>query len=305
MKRRPQKERQGIQSVELGYRVLAAIADNRGPLSLRELSQRAAMPASKVHRYLVSFIRCGLAEQDPTTNRYDLGAGSLALGLAALNRQNAIRFTTAAAIELNQRFDITVFVTVWGNRGPVVIGMYDSSEMLVSNMNVGTVLPVMRSATGQLYLAYLPRAATRKLVERENKDVKTHSSKPSIQASKDIERIIRRVRKNRMGTTYGELIPTLSAAAAAILDHEGRIVVSVGMLGVLGTLGRDARNPLMKALLATADDLSRRLGYSFGGSFAQWLEEGNVSKNPPKPPSLIPPLMSSNRTIQPTPNRKA
>jgi DNA-binding IclR family transcriptional regulator len=151
MKRRPQKERQGIQSVELGYRVLAVIADNRGPLSLRELSQRAAMPASKVHRYLVSFIRCGLAEQDPTTNRYDLGAGSLALGLAALNRQNAIRFTTAAAIELNQRFDVTVFVTVWGNRGPVVIGMYDSNGPVVSCLSPARRDPQIGGAGEQGY----------------------------------------------------------------------------------------------------------------------------------------------------------
>ena len=70
--RSSERERQGIQSIEVGSTLLEALARARGPLSLRDLSHEAEMSPSKAHRYLVSLLRSGLVLQDPTTNLYDV-----------------------------------------------------------------------------------------------------------------------------------------------------------------------------------------------------------------------------------------
>lgn len=77
----PTKQRQGIQSIEVGARLLRALAANGRSMMLRDVARNAGMPAAKAHRYLVSFMRMGLVEQDANTGRYDLGEFSLELGL--------------------------------------------------------------------------------------------------------------------------------------------------------------------------------------------------------------------------------
>ena len=87
-----EKQRQGIQSIEVGTRVCYArlLAHGR-PMMLRDLAKNAGMPAAKAHRYLVSFMRMGLVKQDANAGRYDLGAFSLELGLASLSRLDPVR----------------------------------------------------------------------------------------------------------------------------------------------------------------------------------------------------------------------
>jgi DNA-binding IclR family transcriptional regulator len=67
------KERAGIQSVEVGFALLEALTRARGPQMLKDLASDAGMSAAKAHRYLVSFQRIGLVTQDARTSRYDLG----------------------------------------------------------------------------------------------------------------------------------------------------------------------------------------------------------------------------------------
>ena len=67
------KDRAGIQSVEVGFALLQALIDAPGPLALKDLAAAAGMPAAKAHRYLVSYQRSGLVKQDAATSRYDLG----------------------------------------------------------------------------------------------------------------------------------------------------------------------------------------------------------------------------------------
>ncbi|MDE2617334.1 MAG: helix-turn-helix domain-containing protein [Burkholderiales bacterium] len=67
------KTRAGIQSVEVGYALVDALARASGPLMPRDLAAAAAMNAAKAHRYLVSFQRPGQVSQDRASARYDLG----------------------------------------------------------------------------------------------------------------------------------------------------------------------------------------------------------------------------------------
>src|ERR1700733_16306068 len=83
--RRP-KSQQGVQSIEVGGRILQALARAPRPQMLRDLAAAAGMPAAKAHRYLVSFARMGLVEQQADTGLYDLGSFALELGLGALAR---------------------------------------------------------------------------------------------------------------------------------------------------------------------------------------------------------------------------
>ena len=76
-------EGRGVQSVEVGARILRALVELGAPAMLRDVATKAAVAPAQAHAYLVSFRNAGLVEQDPSTGRYLLGPFALQLGLAA------------------------------------------------------------------------------------------------------------------------------------------------------------------------------------------------------------------------------
>jgi len=269
------RERQGIQSIEVGSTLLEVLARAQGPLSLRELSSQAKMSPSKAHRYLVSLLRTGLVMQDSLTNRYDVGFLSLKLGLAALNRIDLVRFGNEAANWLNQELDTTVLLAVWGNYGPTVVVMYDSSDLMIQNVRVGSVLPMTRSATGRVFMAYMPRKTTLPRVKQELKGPFSVLAKSNIRSMDDVEVVIKKVRKQRLGTTHGDVVPGQSALAAPIFDHSGHIVAALTVIGASDQVDAEVETSPAQTLLRTADMVSQRLGFwdaREGESYVEMLE---------------------------------
>jgi len=268
-------KRQGIQSIEVGSKLLEVLASAQGPLSLRDLSSLAKMSPSKAHRYLVSLLRAGLVLQDPVTNRYDVGFLSLKLGLAALSRLDLVKFGTDAARWLNEELDATVLLSVWGNFGPTIVAMYDSSDLMIQNVRVGSVLPLTRSATGRVFLAYMPRKTTQARVKQELKGPFRALSGSAINSMDDIEAVIQKVRKERLGTTHGDVVPQQSALAAPVFDHLGHIVASLTLIGASEQVDLGSPTSPAGTLLRAADMVSQRLGFwdaKVGSSYVEWLE---------------------------------
>lgn len=258
--KKPSAGRRGVQSIEVGSRLLDALASRPGAMHLRELAAAAGMPASKAHRYLTSLINAGLAEQDPVSGRYDLGAMSLRIGLAVLSRRNVVRYATQALIEFNQTDDATAALVVWGERGPTVVAWYDSSQPVLCNLGIGSILQLLRSATGRVFLAYLPRSTTRTMVEKELGVIAAYLPREPIRTKDDVDQLIRHVRAARVGLTHEELVPGLSAVAAPVFDHQGRIVAAILHVGFSGQIHSRA-HPARQRLLEVADSLSIKLGF--------------------------------------------
>ncbi|TFI48159.1 IclR family transcriptional regulator, partial [Diaphorobacter sp. DS2] len=161
------KERVGIQSVEVGFALLDALSRARGPLMLKDLAQEAGMSAAKAHRYLVSFQRLGLVVQDARNARYDLGPAALKLGLASLARLDAMRLARERMAPLMDALGHTLALAVWGNHGPTIVHWEEAPRALTANLRLGDVMPLLSSATGRCFAAYLPREKTAALLAEE------------------------------------------------------------------------------------------------------------------------------------------
>jgi DNA-binding IclR family transcriptional regulator len=149
------KERAGIQSVEVGFTLLDVLARAAGPLMLRDLAAAAEMSAAKAHRYLVSFQRLGLVTQDAGTTRYDLGPAALKLGLASLSRQDAVQMGRERLPVLLEQVGHTLALAVWGNHGPTIVHWQESPLASPVNLRLGDVMPLLTSATGRCFAAHL------------------------------------------------------------------------------------------------------------------------------------------------------
>jgi DNA-binding IclR family transcriptional regulator len=247
--------RQGIQSVETGVRLLRALADAQSALSLKDLAASAAMPASKAHRYLVSFGRSGLVTQDAVTGRYDLGPLALTVGLAALGRINAARVGAWAASALRDRLDETVLIAVWGDRGPTIIGWEESSKPVTVNVRIGSVMPLLTSATGRVFLAHLPHDRTTAFVAAELRRLKERGA-----ARPDPGKLVAEVRRHGLGRVDGDMLPGVGALAAPVRDHAGKLALVLTTLGPQRVFDGSWDGRTASALREVAAAAGRRLG---------------------------------------------
>lgn len=248
-----QEKLQGIQSVETGFVVLDALVEGGGPLTLGEVARGSGLSLSQARRYLISLVRCGLAFQDAATGRYDLGSRSLRIGLAALARVEAIDLATSALKELVAKTREGGTLTVWGEEGPTVVRWLRGGGIGVTSLGLGTIFPLLSSATGHVFLAHLSGDLTEAQLRRE-----LGSDALSADLRKRIESIKHDVRKSGYGWLKGHFIENIRGAAAPIFDSQGELVA---VLAIAGPDRRDAdgKDPSVTTLAEAASQVSRQL----------------------------------------------
>ncbi|MGN6230632.1 MAG: IclR family transcriptional regulator [Trinickia sp.] len=257
-----EKVRLGIQSIEVGFRLLEVLTSEPRAMMLRDLAKRAQMSPAKAHRYLVSFLRLGLVAQDPVSGRYELGGFALQMGLARLARVDGVKLARLALGELRDRLDVTVGIAVWGNLGPTVVHWTESSHPAKASLKLGDVMPLLGSATGLLFAAYLPRGKTQAMIERELTDSRrsAHATGPRSEAA--LERVLSEVRAHGAARVAGMLLPTIHAFCMPVFDASGDLALGLIALGHEGAFDLSWDGEIAVALKACAEKLSYELGFS-------------------------------------------
>src|SRR6185436_14661409 len=163
------KGRRGIQSVEVGGRLLHALAHHGRAMALKDLAADAGMPAAKAHPYLVSFGHIGLVEQEPDSGRYALGPLALQMGLISLQQADPVRIAAPLLPDLAARTEQTVALVVWGTRGPTIVLREASPSAVHVDMRHGTVFSIASTASGRLFAAHLPVDVVRPVYDAERR----------------------------------------------------------------------------------------------------------------------------------------
>lgn len=258
-KERPEaEERKGIQSIEVGYRLLQALQDSSRSMTLTALSKATGMAPSKCHIYLASFIKVGLIVQKQT-GLYDLGPSALRLGLAALVRVDALEHARVAMQQLRDELEETVVLSIWGNRGPTILHKEDGVHWSPLSVRVGTVLPVL-SATGLALLSGHTPAAIDKLLRRELAE--TPDENPwKTESVQSLHALLDKVRRNGVAQGRGNIFPGYSGICSPILDHEGGVCAALMVMGEIRHFDRALDGPNAVALRRAAASASERIGW--------------------------------------------
>lgn len=255
-----EKTRAGIQSVEVGFALLDALARARGPLMLRDLAAAADMSAAKAHRYLVSFQRLGLVGQDATT-RYDLGPAALKLGLAAITRQDAIKLARERMPALMERLGHTLALAVWGNHGPTIVHWEESPQSVTVNLRLGDVMPLLSSATGRCFAAWVSREAIAPLLREELARARALGRTDLPRNQTELATLLRQVRERGLSRVVDTLLPGVAGFCAPVFDFDGHLVLGIVAMGSVASFDSAWHGAVALPLQAAAQQLSADLGY--------------------------------------------
>jgi DNA-binding IclR family transcriptional regulator len=144
---------------------------------------------------------------------------------------------------------------VWGDRGPTIIAMEESDHVVTMNIRIGSVLPVLSTAIGQTFLAYLPEAATAPFMQAEMRAAGRPPGKDEIAG------IIGTIRARGLSRAESALLPGVDALAAPVFNDRGKLVAVICAVGRSGVMSLRWDSPVADALKNAASALSRQLGF--------------------------------------------
>src|SRR5262245_10019151 len=262
------RARRGIQSVEVGGRLLHALAHHGRPMALKDLAADAGMSAAKAHPYLVSFGHIGLVEQQHDGGRYALGPLALQMGLISLQQADPVRIAAPLLPDLALRTGQTVALVVWGSRGPTIVLREASPSAVHVDMRHGTVFSIVGTASGRLFAAHVPADVARPVYEAERRAAARSESdaRSAWPTWVQFQRELDDVRRHGLGRAEGAVVAGVSALSAPVFDHRGTMVLAITAIGPSAALDTRWQGPVANALRDAARGVSARLGHRADGA---------------------------------------
>ncbi len=188
---------------------------------------------------------------------HDVGAIASGPNIARLQ---AVRLATRALVELSDELDETLGLGVWGNQGPTIVRWEESARPVSDNLRTGLVLPVLTSATGLAFAAWLPRDLTAPFIDAELSDNGEGYPDPG-RVPHRLEQIrraglVRLVGTEQFAELYGGAI---SALSVPVFGRDGAMVLALTAIGGSDRLDTCEDGKVAAGMRRCADQLSQRL----------------------------------------------
>ncbi len=256
--------RRGIQSIETGFAILEVMRRAGGPIALSRIAEGAQLTVANTHYYLVSFQNIGLVQQDGDTGHYGLGAYALKLGVAALEQFDVYKLARPAMAAISEQAGLTVFLGVWGNKGPTIVYRAEGGKSLpLLELRLGSVLPLLSSALGLNFFAHLPEEMTAGMLEDELRVPMSASGLARGDACRTREQAMQLredIRAHGFSRCQDTLLPNFTSLSAPIFDLSGGIIAALTVMGPSRLLEGTAEADVLGLLQRNASEISQTAG---------------------------------------------
>jgi len=287
----PPKAQRGIQSVEVGGRLLGAFARRRKPLGLSELAAAADLSTAQAHTYLVSLTRLALVKRDAITGDYEPGPLSLRLGLMSIERQPAYRATLPHAARLAETVGLSVALSVPGVLGPTIVRIEHGGYPLHVNLHVGSVMSLDTTATGRVFRAFGDAAQINAMAASQAGAGETlaGAERASRAPAPDAQHVdLDAIRARGIERSIDRPSPGVSGMCVPVLDAHGRLQLALTVIGSTGSIDVDWHGPIAAALR----DAARQATASLGAVRAE------PAPAPASGPARVPPALADDAKAQ-------
>ena len=241
-------------------RLLEAFVDGPAEHGISELSRRAGLSKSTVHRLVATLVEVGWLERNPTTDRYRLGLKLFELGSAVAARLEVRECALPVMHDLMQRVGETVHLAILDGDHVVYAAKVESQHAIRLFMQVGGHGPAHCTGVGKVLLAHAPAAVVERVIAAGLPAFTPHT----ITEPAALRAHLAEVRRQGYALNVEESELGLVSVAAPVRDHSGAVVAGLSVAGPSQRLPAAALPSLIARTVETAEDVSRRMGYRTG-----------------------------------------
>ncbi|MDX5630868.1 MULTISPECIES: IclR family transcriptional regulator [unclassified Brenneria] len=252
----------GSQSLFRGLQLIEILSNYPNGCPLAHLSELAQLNKSTVHRLLQGLQSCGYVTPAPAAGSYRLTTKFIAVGQKALSSLNIIHVAAPHLEALNLTTGETVnFSSRENDHAIMIYKLEPTTGMLRTRAYIGQHMSLYCSAMGKIFMAYgqPDYIADYWLSHQDEIKPLTRNTITDLQAMyKELEQI----RASGMAMDREENELGVSCIAVPVFDIHQRVGYSISISLSTVKLQQIGEETLLKPLKATAEAISKELGFS-------------------------------------------
>ncbi|HSF95215.1 MAG TPA: IclR family transcriptional regulator, partial [Thermohalobaculum sp.] len=233
--------------------ILRCFTPESPALANQSIAERTGLPKPTVSRLTHTLCELEYLSFSQRSGAYHLGPGVLALGYATIASLEMREHLRPYMETLADMANVTVALGARDRLDVIYLDVCRGRQTVTLSRNVGSRLPIAKTAIGRAILAALPEIEQRFLIEALQKDDPENAA--------DLERTIRTARDeiDRQGfcTSLGDGQPDVNAVAAPIRSLDGEQVYGLNVSGPAFMVPRDL---LLQELGPRLARVARHLG---------------------------------------------
>jgi len=246
-----------VRAVERALQILECFDDEHPEMGVSEIAQAVDLHKATTHRIVTTLLNFGYLERALDGQRYRLGLRLTELGYKAIRRLDLRREALWYMNQLSQKWGETCDLSIFDQGDVFYIEMVPGSHALTITAAVGQRLPVHCTASGKLFLAYLPSQVLEDIL---SKPLKTYT-KNTLSSAEDLRQQLNLVRQQGYAFDDEEFETGIRAVACPIFDRTGKIIAAISIPSPASRMMLGRVPEIARGLAEATQAISRRMGW--------------------------------------------
>ena len=246
-----------VPAVDRTIQVLNAFTNGSSNPGVSELARELKINKSTLHGILNTLAHYHWLERDERSKTYRLGFALYALGNRAGAQIDLLAIAHPFVTQLAHEVQETIMLTTYRGEHILLIDVEQAPHDLKVSAEVGKRMPYNAGAFGLVFNAAMSRAELDDLVRRRG--FRTFTPK-SIGDLHTYSQVLERVRVQGYALESEEYIGGLCGVAAPIVNLQGQVTASLGIVGFRSRLPDERLETLARRVRQVAQEVSFRLG---------------------------------------------
>jgi DNA-binding IclR family transcriptional regulator len=231
----------------------------QGELTPTRISALIGEPRSTIYRLLNSLQQADMVEPGSARGSYRLGFKLFRLGSTVINRFDVRQLALPVMESLHQETGETVYLFVRRGCESVCIERLEGRYVQILTARVGDSLPLYVGGSPRVLLAYEPDEVWQEYLAHEELQALTPRT-PTKQA--EVLTLLQEIRIKGYSISDEDVTPGIATIGAPIFDYTGSIRAAISLGGIRSVVLGEAREEMIRKVVACARQISRQLGFN-------------------------------------------
>jgi DNA-binding IclR family transcriptional regulator len=246
-----------VRAVERALQIMQCFDDEHPERGISDIAQAVGLHKATAHRIVTTLVNYGYIERVEDGQKYRLGLELPNLGYKVLSRMDLRKEAVPFMKQLVAEWDETCDLSIFDQGEAFYIEIMRGTRALTISAAVGQRLPAHATASGKLFLAYLPddqlNAILKQPMEAYTEKTATSPEKLRFQ--------LEEIRKQGYSIDYEEFEHGVCAVAAPIFNRSGNVIAAIGGPSPISRMAPDRIKQIADAFMEAAKGISYRMGY--------------------------------------------
>jgi IclR family KDG regulon transcriptional repressor len=245
-----------VRAVERALHILRCFDEDHSERGISEIAQVVGLHKATAHRIVTTLVNYGYLERAADGQKYRLGLELANLGFKVIRRMDLRREALPYMKQLVEEWDETCDLSVFDQGGVFYIEVLRSNHALTITAAVGQRLPAHCTASGKLFLAYLPPAELDAILSQPL----TSYTEKTIASPDDLRKQMEIIRGRGYAVDSEEFEVGICAVAAPICNRNGTVIAAIGGPSPISRMTPERISEIALAYKEAARAISHRMG---------------------------------------------